>query len=182
MHLTRFVVAGYCRATLFKTLLVMKLTVLFLVICVHTSAGGFSQRVTLKMENVTLKEVFNQLQTQSDFYFTYTDAVLQKVGKIDVAIVDRSLDEALNIILKPLYLTYSYNGKLIVVTPSIVQTDLKKDAPPVTGVVRGPDGQPLAGVNVMVKGTKKGVVTDAYGRFSIDAEQGKNISSIEYWV
>ncbi len=27
--------------------------------------------------------------------------------------------------------------------------------PPVSGVVRGPDGQPLAGVNVVIKGTKK---------------------------
>ncbi len=54
--------------------------------------------------------------------------------------------------------------------------------PPVTGVVRGPDGQPLAGVNVVVKGTKRGVVTDAYGRFSIEAEQGKTlvISNIGY--
>ncbi len=33
-----------------------------------------------------------------------------------------------------------------------------------------------------MKGTKKGVVTDAYGRFSIEAEQGKTlvISNIGY--
>ncbi len=54
--------------------------------------------------------------------------------------------------------------------------------PPITGIVRGPDGQPIAGVNVVVKGTKKGVVTDAYGRFTIEAEQGKTlvISNIGY--
>ncbi len=46
----------------------------------------------------------------------------------------------------------------------------------------GPDGQPLAGVNVVVKGTNRGVVTDLYGRFSIEAEQGKTlvISNIGY--
>ncbi len=35
---------------------------------------------------------------------------------------------------------------------------------------------------MVVKGTKKGVVTDAYGRFSIEAEQGKTlvISNIGY--
>ncbi len=49
-------------------------------------------------------------------------------------------------------------------------------------MVRGPDGQPIAGVNVVVKGTKKGVVTDAYGGFSIEVEQGKTlvISNIGY--
>ncbi len=37
-------------------------------------------------------------------------------------------------------------------------------------------------MNVVVKGTKRGVVTDAYGRFSIEAEQGKTlvISNIGY--
>ncbi len=37
-------------------------------------------------------------------------------------------------------------------------------------------------MNVVIKGTKKGVVTDAYGRFSIEAEQGKTlvISNIGY--
>ncbi len=46
---------------------------------------------------------------------------------------------------------------------------LFSEMPPITGIVRGPDGQPLAGVNVVVKGTKRGVVTDAYGNFSIEA-------------
>ncbi len=43
-------------------------------------------------------------------------------------------------------------------------------------------GSQLRGVNVVVKGTKKGVVTDAYGRFAIEVEQGKTlvISNIGY--
>ncbi len=37
-------------------------------------------------------------------------------------------------------------------------------------------------MNVVVKGTKRGVTTDAYGRFSIEVEQGKTlvISNIGY--
>ncbi len=50
---------------------------------------------------------------------------------------------------------------------------MEEVAPPVTGIVKGPDGQPLAGVNVIVKGTNKGVVTDLNGKFSIEVESGK---------
>ncbi len=45
-------------------------------------------------------------------------------------------------------------------------------APPITGIVRGPDGQPLVGVNVLIKGTKKGTVTEENGKFTLDAESG----------
>ncbi len=55
-------------------------------------------------------------------------------------------------------------------------------SPPITGVVRGPDGQLLLRLTWLVKETKKGVVTDAYGRFSIEAEKGRTlvISNIGY--
>ncbi len=59
---------------------------------------------------------------------------------------------------------------------------LNLDAPPITGTVRGPDGKPLAGINVIVKNTNKGVVTDANGRFSIVAQVGSLLifSSVGY--
>ncbi len=43
-------------------------------------------------------------------------------------------------------------------------------------------GQPLAGVNVVIKGTSRGVVTDANGQFNIDVERGKLLvfSSVGY--
>ncbi len=69
-------------------------------------------------------------------------------------------------VLKDQQLDFSVENKTIFIKikepaeskfPSILS---QLAAPPVTGIVRGPDGQPLAGVNVVVKGTKKGVVTD----------------------
>ncbi len=40
------------------------------------------------------------------------------------------------------------------------------------GHVKGPDGNPAAGVNVVLKKTGKGTVTDADGNFSINAKKG----------
>ncbi len=55
-------------------------------------------------------------------------------------------------------------------------------SPPITGIVRGPDGKPVAGINIVVKNSKKGVVSDANGSFSIDANAGDILvlSSIGY--
>ncbi|RFM27680.1 SusC/RagA family TonB-linked outer membrane protein [Deminuibacter soli] len=42
----------------------------------------------------------------------------------------------------------------------------------IVGKVTSADGAPLAGVSVMIKGTKKGVFTNANGVFKIDADKG----------
>ena len=46
----------------------------------------------------------------------------------------------------------------------------------VEGVVMDENSEPLAGVAVLVKGTQKGVSTDADGRFSIEARKGQTLT------
>ncbi|MEP7278045.1 MAG: carboxypeptidase-like regulatory domain-containing protein, partial [Bacteroidota bacterium] len=51
------------------------------------------------------------------------------------------------------------------------RTDNKSDellATPITGIVKGVNGQPLGDVSVGIKGTSKGTITDKDGRFSIE--------------
>ncbi len=96
------------------------------------------------------------------------------------------LEEFLRQVLTPLSIDFVIENKTIFVrakTPAAsLSPRLNLNAPPITGVVRGPDGKPLAGINVVVKNSNKGVVTDVNGQFSIDAEPGISllISSIGY--
>ena len=43
----------------------------------------------------------------------------------------------------------------------------------ISGTIEDPEGLPLPGVNIFIKGTTKGVQTDFDGRFSINAEEGE---------
>jgi TonB-dependent starch-binding outer membrane protein SusC len=54
--------------------------------------------------------------------------------------------------------------------------------PPITGIIRSLDGQPIAGANIAVKGTKRGTITNSNGSFSIQVNQSDIlvISSIGY--
>ena len=45
----------------------------------------------------------------------------------------------------------------------------------VSGVVKDNNGEPLPGVNVVVKGTTNGVITDIDGKFQLDAPQGATL-------
>ncbi len=167
-----------------KTLLIMQFLAIFLfVVSLQVSAIGFSQKVTLSFKDVPLKTVFIEINKQTGYNFLYADEILESVPRVSVSVKDASIEEVLKVCFQNKKLNYKIENKSIIVKE---ETSIKHlqflEIPPVTGVVRGPDGEPIAGVNVVVKGTKKGVVTDAYGRFSIDAEQGKTlvVSNIGY--
>ena len=50
----------------------------------------------------------------------------------------------------------------------------------ITGTVTGPDGSPLIGASVLVKGTSVGTVTDFDGRYSLTVPEGQNTIVISY--
>lgn len=50
----------------------------------------------------------------------------------------------------------------------------------ITGTVTGPDGSPLIGASVLVKGTSVGTVTDFDGRYALSVPEGQNSIVISY--
>jgi TonB-linked SusC/RagA family outer membrane protein len=50
----------------------------------------------------------------------------------------------------------------------------------VSGSVTDTEGEPLIGVNILVKGTSQGTVTDLDGQFSIDVPEGRDILVFSY--
>jgi hypothetical protein len=83
-----------------KILRVMKITaIIVLMACLHVSAGGFSQNVTLKVKDASLKEVFASLQKQSGYYFICTKEVLNQTVSVTADIRNEPLTSALNTLL-----------------------------------------------------------------------------------
>ncbi len=171
-----------------KTLLVMRLTIFLLAAAIfQVNAKGVSQTINFQGNNVPLEKVFAAIKKQTGLVFFYDRSVLLGTNPVTVSVKNKPLVDFLNIILVNQPLDFSIDSKTITISRKFSALEVKgislfEEVPPVTGVVRGPDGNPLAGVNVIVKGTKKGVVTDANGKFSIEAEQGKVlvISNIGY--
>lgn len=50
----------------------------------------------------------------------------------------------------------------------------------ITGTVTGPDGSPLIGASVLVKGTSVGTVTDFDGKYTLSVPEGQNTIVISY--
>jgi TonB-linked SusC/RagA family outer membrane protein len=155
----------------------MKLLSLFLILGLGlVSARTAAQTISLSEKQATLKQVFKAITAQAKGYevFYNSDQVNTNL-KVDAAISKVSLEEALTTVLKSTPYTYTIEGKTIVISPKPPAPQVQANAdlpmaPPrvdVRGKVVNEKGEPLAGVSVLVKGTKRGTSTDENGVFEL---------------
>ncbi len=157
------------------------ITFLVFVATFQVAAKTHSQTVTLKVKDVPLKEVFKLIQAQTGYNILVDVSIVEKLNPASIDVKDMPVAQVMKLLVERQPLDFTIRQDAIVVKEKVLKYWID-EVPPIIGIVRGPDGQPLAGVNVMVKGTNKGVVTDLNGKFSIEAEQGKTlvISNIGY--
>ncbi len=155
------------------------IAILLLVGCLQVNAKVKAQQINLSEQNVSLKEVFSQIEQQSDYFFIYRNEWLQQAKKIDVSLKNATIEEAMAACLKGQQLTYSIVDNNIVIRAGEVyqvpvqKAELQLAAVPITGVVvDSATGKPLPGVTIKVKGSSGGTVTDANGQFSLDVPDG----------
>ena len=73
------------------------------------------------------------------------------------------------------------SGSMAIATPSEVSSVQQKKGRTITGTITdAADGTPIIGANVMVKGTKNGVITDLDGHYSVQVEGNKAVLVITY--
>jgi TonB-linked SusC/RagA family outer membrane protein len=193
MHLRLlFKTPFYKREGLVKTLLIMKITsILLLAACLQVAAReGYSQKITLSQNNVSLKTLFKEIEKQSDYQFFYKEKLLKNTKNVNIKIANASIEEVLAICLNDQSLTYSLIDKIVVIKkqPPVVSTTTVPALSPASIEVRGvvvsdSTGRPLAGASVKLKGTSTGTYTDENGNFVLQVpDEGSVlvISSIGY--
>src|SRR6185312_5484341 len=98
--------------------------------------------------------------------FFYEDEILNKAGRVNIEVKNVPLQKVLAICFKDAPLTYSIENNAIIVKPkneSFVYDSQQPNFMNIKGSVKDQKGNPLAGVSVIVKGTKKGTSTAADG-------------------
>ena len=155
----------------FKTLFFMRLTLFcFLLAVFGVQANSYSQntRFNFKYRNTSIKQILEDIKSQSEFMFFYSNDDFDTNVKVDLKVNNATVEEVLQKIVDPKSLNYSVVDKTIVIshikTKDLTESQQEKG---VRGVVSDTEGMPIPGVAVMVKGTTKGVVTDNSGIYSI---------------
>ncbi len=151
-----------------KTLiLAMRLSFLLCFVGImQVSASAYSQytKLTFSYNDISIKEVFSDIEDKTDFRFFYNEDFIDLNRKITLDGTDVGLDKLLASVLESSDASFKVlENNLIVIAPSkMVQQQT------VTGRITDiQTGETMPGVNIVVKGTSVGTTSDAAGRYSI---------------
>lgn len=149
----------------------MKLIVLLMTTALlEVHAAGFAQTVSISARSTSLEKVFKEIRKQTGYTFLYTDEQLFHARAFSLELKNVPLRDALDQCFENQPLHYTIENKTIVVKrkPAAETAAAPADVV-VKGKVTDDKGQPLPGVTIQVKGTARGVTTNANGEYSIEA-------------
>jgi len=159
----------------------LKKSILLFSIFMLTSTVAYSQNehFTFNAEKIQLRDLLDKIEKQSSYKFLYrSDAVNNQYVKINVN--KASLQDVLSLAFENTGLTYKIlDDKLIVIaSKETIESNQKQT---ISGTIIDADtGESLIGVNVIVKGTKIGAVSDFNGKFSVEVTSSGSVLSISF--
>ena len=162
----------FTRVSLFnkKKILLIIMRLFIFLCCTLTfalnSETSFSQNVKIKIETdkfISVEEVFELIRRQTDYTFVYQSDVFKNAPKVHLK---KGIISAHDLLLKSL----SFNNMTYEITPKrTIRLKSESLQEQIRGTVLDENEQGLPGVNIAVKGTNKGAITDFNGTFLIDA-------------
>lgn len=177
------------RGRLKKLRLATGLLLFLLAMAINVQASTYSESVKfdLKMNKVSLKEVFQTITEKSEFKFIYNNDVVNDKQKVSVNTDGARVEEILDEILPQFNLEYRVVDRQVIVFPIEAKAKSETASPTnsqqqktISGKVVDDRGAPLPGVAVVVKGTTVGVVTDIDGNYSLQVPADAQILTFSF--
>ena len=177
------------RAGISKIFLKMKLITIFLLVALAaTSANSYSQATKFRfhLNDVTVKEVFQQIEENSEFILLYNEKSVDLNRKVNVSVKDETIESVLVQVFKGTGNNWKiYDRQIVLLAANETETSAginlhienKSQQPQrreITGSVKDSRGMPLPGVTVVVKGTATGTISRNDGSFSVQVPVDAN--------
>lgn len=137
-----------------------------------------NSKISIIKKNITLREALMSVRQQTKMSVSYNDTQLPTY-KLNLDIKDKSIEEALQIILKDIGFTYVVKNNYIMIIPENARNEKGKPRN-ISGVISDNGGEPLIGVTVVEKGTNNGTVTDFDGNYIITTQAAHPVLVFSY--
>ncbi|MFA6726645.1 MAG: TonB-dependent receptor [Prevotella sp.] len=135
----------------------------------------------LKVDNSTVKQVFDYIEHNSKYVFVYDKQVKELLShRVNMNTSGKSVETILADVCNQAGLSYRIKDRQVSITAGARaasnQAQPKKGpVKKVSGTIKDSNGEPLIGATVKVKGSSIATVTDIDGNYVIDAPQGSDI-------
>ena len=148
------------------------------------SAYANSKMLTVQMNGKSIKDIFSYIEESSEFIFVYHGSNINVNRKVDVDVTNQSVENILKQMFQGTDIEYIINDRQIIVRKKGTSHDalpiVQQKQQVVRGHVKDVKGDPLIGVNIVVKGTTKGSITDIDGNFLLENVPSGSVLVISY--
>ncbi len=149
-----------------KLFLTMRLTFFIMLLsmfqCFASNIYSQNTRLTMKMENTSIKQVLNSIEEQTDFFFLYNSKLIDVEQKVSVNVSGQDIRHVLGQIFEHTNIGYEIVDRQILLSNQSTVTRQPSQTS-VKGLVFDSRQTPLPGVSIVVKGTSQGTITSTDG-------------------
>ncbi|MBP1651529.1 MAG: TonB-dependent receptor plug, partial [Bacteroidetes bacterium] len=128
--------------------------------------------VSIDARQQSVDQVLSKIEKLADVKFLYSSTLISASRKVSLEAKQEPLGKVLDKLLAPLQLSYQVDGRQIVLNRLRKAEEITYSADAavrIQGKVVDEKGTPLPGVNVKLKNSAAGAVTDAGGNFAFNA-------------
>lgn len=145
--------------------------ILCTVMGLHAMAAG----ITIHSSNISLQDALAAVKQQANVFVMYENGTVDGKRHLSLNLKDVSLQAAMDAICAEAGLRYEIKGQYVLVTrPSVEKGD--NGHRNISGRVTDENGEPLAGVSIVIGGKIAGTITNAEGYYSIKANNGDKLT------
>lgn len=172
-----------------KTLRALRIIVVFLFLGISNAFSfTYSQSTVLSLDinKKSIKEVFDVIESNSEYVFFFSDNIHQDLDKkVDIKVDKQTINVILDNIFTNTGLDYKINNRQV----SVAKTEKKAIAPiqapqqesnTISGTIIDESNELLIGVNILIKGTSTGTITDIDGNFALKTTHANPTLVISY--
>jgi TonB-linked SusC/RagA family outer membrane protein len=177
---------GLCLKIMKISIIQMVLAICFVSFCYSRDAdaqGMLETRISIRIEDKSLKTVLTKLEKEAKVRFMYSVEVIQADRTVALNAKNQPLGEVLETLLSPLNILYRSTDNGIVLTPKAIKLgqiqrvqQSQAESPAdivIKGTVTDESGEKLPGVSVTLKGSTRGSTTNTNGDFTLDIPNEK---------
>ena len=155
----------------------VSLLLLFIVIAQLHAENLYSQStvINLSLRNVTVEQVLDRIEKDTEFSFLFTDKSVDTDRIVDMNIHSKNINETLKILFGGTDVSYRIVDRQVILSKKKEGTDGINQSKQVTGVIKDANGESVIGANVVEKGTNNGTISDIDGKFSLNVAPGATL-------
>ncbi|MBI9062592.1 MAG: TonB-dependent receptor [Marinilabiliaceae bacterium] len=159
-----------------KLLMIMQISfILLFAVLLQVSATSLAQKVVIKKNKLTYEQLFEEIEAQTGIATLLSNREINLSDKVFINEKYFELEDLLKVVTQDTELTFELIDDYIIIRPlkpeekAVVQETGQPEKKTLKGqVIDAETNEPLVGVNVYVKETTTGTITDIHGEFSLE--------------